>query len=525
MGGVTHSARARGLVYRGAVPVLALGFMLAGVSAARAAPPDVAAKLADVRAPSGQLQPARTIRLPGGGAIYRYRQELGGVPVLDGEAVVSDPPGGPPSLVADATAHGLSRPTGPRIGRDQAIATARAATRTNALRGQVAAGQVITRAKGGTLAWRVDLPSAQPLGDFQVLVDAASGRVLANDDLLSEYQTGTAMIFNPNPVVTNGSWTGLTSDQADQDTPLLTSLRLPVTLHRIKKHQHCLKGKYAEAELYASGERVCRHSLNWNGVTRSNDRFEALMAYFHMDRTQAYIHELGFSDATRNGANDRRQVALADSLSIDNSFFSPFTHQIRFGTGGVDDAEDADVVIHEYGHAVQFDQSPAFLRSSRLDPGSLQEGSADYLAGVMSTQSPDATHENEICLAEWDSISYTPVGQTPHCLRRLDNQETLNQAKHDPDCRLLTGPQGLDIHCIGTVWSGALWNLRQTIPAGEMDRIYLTAQFMYTGDETFSDAGKALVKANAALGFADKAQNKNEICGEMAARGINVPNC
>ncbi|MEZ4916786.1 MAG: hypothetical protein R2836_07345 [Chitinophagales bacterium] len=43
----------------------------------------------------------------------------------------------------------------------------------------------------------------------------------------------------------------------------------------------------------------------------------------------------------------------------DNSFFSPATPlRLIFGEGGVDDAEDADVIIHEYGHAISHFAAP-----------------------------------------------------------------------------------------------------------------------------------------------------------------------
>ena len=34
----------------------------------------------------------------------------------------------------------------------------------------------------------------------------------------------------------------------------------------------------------------------------------------------------------------------------DNSSYSPGTGRLQFGEGGVDDAEDSDVVHHELGH-------------------------------------------------------------------------------------------------------------------------------------------------------------------------------
>ena len=44
----------------------------------------------------------------------------------------------------------------------------------------------------------------------------------------------------------------------------------------------------------------------------------------------------------------------------------------------MDDAEDAEVVVHEYGHSVQDDQVPGF--GTTLQAGAIGEAFGDYLA-------------------------------------------------------------------------------------------------------------------------------------------------
>jgi hypothetical protein len=58
----------------------------------------------------------------------------------------------------------------------------------------------------------------------------------------------------------------------------------------------------------------------------------------------------------------------------DNSFFRDDKANITLGKGGVDDAEDAEVIVHEYGHSVQDSQVPGFgtisspARSAKRSP-------------------------------------------------------------------------------------------------------------------------------------------------------------
>jgi hypothetical protein len=336
-------------------------------------------------------------------------------------------------------------------------------------------------------------------------------------------------------VAENGGFRRLKHDHHDRDTPLLRSLRLRVTLPKIKAGQRCLRGKWAHVKLGRRAREVCRRSLRWRRVTRSKNKFEALMAYYHITRAQRYIHQLGFRRANENGIDDRSQAAIADACSnghcnVDNSFYSQFTRRIKYGSGGVDDAEDADVILHEYGHAMQDSQSPGFLASFGVDPGSLQEGSADYWAAVMSSLSPGTTNEDDVCLFDWDATSYhqfPPAGVfgDRYCGRRADYPKTLAQAKDDPACQYPGGPQDLDVHCVGQVWSSGLWDLREQwgIDGETMDRIYLSSQFMYVAGEHFKNAVKALLDADEAL---TGGANEAAICGEMEGeRGIAVPSC
>lgn len=124
-----------------------------------------------------------------------------------------------------------------------------------------------------------------------------------------------------------------------------------MTLQRLSAN--CLAGQWVRATL--GGADVCKADRDWSAVIRSDDRFEALMAYFHVDRVQAHIQGLGFANVM-----NRQLRVLANDFPEDNSFFDPATDEMSLGEGGVDDGEDAEVIEHEYGHAIQDDQVPGF---------------------------------------------------------------------------------------------------------------------------------------------------------------------
>lgn len=496
---------------------------------AMAAPTKVDQTLSAARAPVGELDQTRALGLPGGGALYRFQQRIAGVKVLNGQAVVSDPPGEAPELVADGTKAGVQSLPAPRVSRQEAIGIASSSARVERLRGRVSAVLVIEPADRA-LVWQVEIPAARPLGDFDVLVDAISGAVRRTSDLLRN-RTGHAKLYKPNPVVEHGGSRKLGGDHQDRDTSLLTALRRPVALPRIEHGQDCLQGEWATAKLGSDAHSVCRRSLNWKRVKRSSNAFEALMTYYQITRAQRYIQDLGFSDSNqrKNGIDDRSQVAVADAFRdqhYDNSFYSPFTRRIKYGSGGVDDAEDADVILHEYGHAMQDDQAHEFLASTGAEVGALQEGSADYWAAAMSARLPGTANEDDVCIFDWDGTSYgdhfpavPPYSSGRFCGRRADDPRTLAQAQDTSD----SDPCDRDFHCVGQVWSSALLDLRRQIGGQTMDRIYLASQFMYQAHEQFNQAAGHLLDADLAL---TGGANEALICDEMeTGRGLTVAGC
>ena len=250
-------------------------------------------------------------------------------------------------------------PAPARISRAAALRIARRAAHVRSLRAPARAAAAILPAPGGARrVWRVLLPSAAPLASLEVLVDARSGAVLRTRDLLQRVN-GSASVYDPNPVVANGGTSGL-ADAADADSALLTSLRVPRTLTRLDAST-CLRGSFVEATLQPgdpdadtpAGD-VCSPTRSFGAVTRSNGRFEALMAYFHIDRAQSYVQSLGFPNVlnSRIRANvDAPIPGPSTEDGQDNSYFDPLTGQLTFGTGWADDAEDGETIAHEYGHA------------------------------------------------------------------------------------------------------------------------------------------------------------------------------
>ncbi|MBT2491594.1 M4 family metallopeptidase [Streptomyces sp. ISL-96] len=213
---------------------------------------------------------------------------------------------------------------------------------------------------------------------------------------------------------------------------------------------------------------------------RHDDQFEQVMAYFWVNESQEYLQGLGFGSELP-GANDRAQPVRINQWGSDNSFFTDKKAEIRFGKGGVDDAEDAEVVMHEYGHAVHHAQVPGFGTS--VEAGAIGEAFGDYLAVTVGAHAAAKygwpLKADVACVADWDAVSYTST--TPHCLRRVDGSKVY-------------GDRVGQVHADGQIWSRALFDIRSKLGARTADRIIVNAQFGFAPDTSFTDAALTTIE-------------------------------
>jgi zinc metalloprotease ZmpB len=267
--------------------------------------------------------------------------------------------------------------------------------------------------------------------------------------------TGTGTVFLPNPVadLQNQSLT----DQKDADYPALANAYHSVTLTNLDGSGR-LSGDWANIRSETGDPAYSlRNTFNYR---RNDDRFEQVMAYYWITTAQNYIQSLGFGSRFRP-VNKESQDVRINQWGLDNSFSTDTKDELRFGKGGVDDAEDAEVILHEYGHAMQDAQQTPFGFGATIESGSIGEGFADYWAVTVS--STFAPTPDPACVADWDSVSYT--SGVPHCLRRVDTN--------------LKYPTDLDgrVHHDGMIWSRALWDIRNTVGARTADTLILEGQF------------------------------------------------
>jgi len=275
--------------------------------------------------------------------------------------------------------------------------------------------------------------------------------------------TGSALVFAPNPVQSLGIET--LTDQKDADTAVPAEAYVPVTLTNLDGSGF-LRGDYAN--IVSETGNPAFSPTNTFAYTRHQDEFEQVMAYYWITESQKYIQSLGFG-TTRRAIDDQPQRVRINQLGYDNSFETDHPKlEIRYGKGGVDDAEDGEVILHEYGHAIHDSQNFSFASE---EAGAISEGFADYWAVTVSDHVDTLLGVPQLeplaCVADWDSVSYTSA--VPHCLRRIDTN------LHYP-----TDLNG-EVHHDGQIWSRALWDIRNALGPTKADTLILTGSFDFPG--------------------------------------------
>ena len=317
-----------------------------------------------------------------------------------------------------------------------------------------------------TSKWRISAASAAAVAAVIASVVATPAAGSAADS------TATGSVFFVNPVQSTGDRT--LTDQKDSDAAVPDSAYRSVTLTNLDGSGY-LRGDYAYVR-NETGDPAYSPTGDFT-YTRHDDRFEQVMAYYWVTEAQKYLQGLGFGSELP-AVNDEPQDVRINQWGQDNSYSWDKHDVLRFGKGGVDDAEDGEVVLHEYGHAVQDAQVGSFGTS--LDAGSIGEGFGDYLAvtvglAVAGTPAPGI---DPACVADWDSVSYTSGPE--HCLRKV-NQDLTIEDRRDR------------VHFDGQIWSRALWDIRNALGAHVADRIIINAQFDFAADTSFADAAEATV--------------------------------
>jgi hypothetical protein len=433
------------------------------------------------------LTTERVITAPGGSHV-RFQQYYDSIPVLGADVVVSLTATNLVGWVMNNFRNDIHLSmTTPSFSADDALQAARSSLQVSgrSIGKADEASLVIFRTTAGRwrLAYRVLITCEQPYGDWEILVDAETAEVLQQEDRFvmhtDGFVQGTGHVYLQDPLTAAHAMYGDPgfSDNNDADSDSLTFYRTHVVLDSLTYEDgiYKLQGPYCRVtDIETPADPLFYGAATPDGFsyTRSQQAFEAVNVYYHVSTACRYVESLGFS------LPPLRDIRLDPHgyQGQDNSHFSPSGNWIAWGEGGVDDAEDADVIWHEYGHAIQFAIAPTWGGG---ESGALGEGISDYWAAsyarsVGGWQQGDYHYD---WLFDWD-------GHNPFWAGRIMNDQR-------------TYPFGaIPIHSAGQIVSSGLMGIRGALGRDVTDRLVLKALCYLGYGVRGPDFARAVIQAD-----------------------------
>ena len=437
------------------------------------------------------------------GETLRFQQMINGVPVFQAEVVVHFNTKGEVTYTSESLQKNAANiSVVPTISQNEAVQ--KAVTAMN-LQGQIMNEEsklyvLQTESNETKLVYRVVRNSYDTPGEFEAMIDANTGEVISVKDIAIYYkhdhgddpasekplankaetkvlETGTAYIFEPDPLSKTGSaYGGQYVDGNDATNSALDAARTLVNVPELTLSggMYNLKSQYVEIkQLEAPSTGLFAQASPDFLFNRNEQGFEAINAFWHIDNNLRYINEtLGIECVSLyNGG-----VVHYDPHGMngeDNSYYSG--GKLVFGEGCVDDAEDADVIIHELGHGVHH-----WITNGALSQvNGLSEGSGDYWAQSYS-RSLNQWQSNQPAyhwVFNWDGHNPCWPGRTT------------NYAANYPGG--LTG----QIHSDGQIWSTSLMKIWNRIGKTKTDAAFLEGLAMTNSTTNQQNAAIAVRQA------------------------------
>jgi hypothetical protein len=335
----------------------------------------------------------------------------------------------------------------------------------------------------GRLEPAIRLEVLESTDRYYELVLNTDVKVIYQNDLLSysapapEDSTVTLWVFNPDPLTTAGQNYGAPyADASDNDVLELNAERTAVqTKATYDAGTFSLANEYVVIqELSSPNVPPSTSSVPEFNYTRSEDGFEDVNAFYHITNFQEYIRSLGFNDIVNYQiAVDVHALNGADNSNFNSGFNPP---RLQFGEGGVDDAEDADVIIHEYGHAIMHSAAPGTNNGTQRR--ALDEAVGDYFASSYSRfLSPNRWQD----VFTWDGHNEYWTGRS---------SVSTDHYPEDLDFNLYTDAD---------IWSATLMQIWGDIGRESTDAIMIQAGYSFSSNMTMSQAALLFLQADTLL--------------------------
>jgi hypothetical protein len=462
-----------------------------------------------LRADESSLEVVQEVSTPINRVVH-FQQMHEGIPVVDTSIVVQVDDA---NRVKQVDLGNATATVAQKVGDERKLTAKQAVAAATAAVGEVSLRQPVKDPDevyfptdaGLKLGYQLLILTQNPPHDWRVIVDAYSGQILEQKDLLFQVN-GQGFVFDPNPVVTahnntlrdptatagscGFAGTSVATIDAQRVTRPLLDLKFEGGVHK-------LEGPFVKMRNFSAPATAPPTEVNANNFKYSSGdaRFENVNVYYHIDTIQRYIQSLGITTAH----NKQIEADANDNSGGGGAYFSPGDLGVHFGDSGncrPDRGEEGDCILHEYGHAIQNNQVPGWGGTNpvtgRAETRAMGEGFGDILACVSQAERGGG-FQREI-FEDWCFVD-TGI----HGLRRVDGTKVYPTDWHNEE------------HDDGEIWSAALWNIYRTIGGDSMNaatrkaaadallKTVILSHHSVAANASMPDGAEAVMNTNAAM--------------------------
>jgi hypothetical protein len=286
-------------------------------------------------------------------------------------------------------------------------------------------------------------------------------------------------VYNPDPLTTAEKAYGeggLWKNYAGADSPELTGELKQKTIQiKFENDTFYAASPYITIlDLESPVQTVFRSTQANFSFTRSQSVFREMNCLYHIQTLREYLSSIGLPLTGM-------QVLQVDPTAYQGQDQSRFSYSqsnpaLFFGTGGVPDAEDADVIIHEYTHGINYFIAPNTTNGNeRL---AVEEANCDFMA---------CQYSKAISTFKWREV-FNWDGHNDYWDGRNANSAN-------------TYPKDLssDFYVSSLIWSSMLNDLSDDLGREVITKILLNSIYSYYPNMTMQTAAKLLMQSDSIL--------------------------
>jgi hypothetical protein len=320
-------------------------------------------------------------------------------------------------------------------------------------------------------AWKITVPTDNPLGLWVTYIDAQNGAVLQQYDAIISLKSGKGTVFKTNKAALNWKSSNMKLNNLFKKTEMVWEYGYPIG-------KGVFVGQSNGSAVFYANAYALNHKFFFDPLTNP-DAFDEVTTYYHINKTYAWWNKKVIRAKKNNWIipyfNDGYVPAAVVNRTGDcNAYYTSalpgwggpgwaFYNENECWAGSRDFTHDAGIIYHEFTHAIEhWTGSLLLFGPPHRYPRCMGEGDADYFSCVQR-KNPQIGEVLD-------------PGGMQGLLRDLSGKYT-GQRLYPDDVDWPGWNNGPEEHWTGEIWGQFLWNLRALLKGKADQYIWKTNAF------------------------------------------------